>query len=149
MNKGDNRRILLVEDNPDDVELTKRALKKNNILNEVVVAGDGEEALDYLFAKGKFKERDVNVLPTVVLLDLKLPKVGGIETLKEIRANPITKFLPVVILTSSKEERDLVDGYKNGANSYIRKPVDFKQFTEAVGQLGMYWLLLNEIPPKD
>jgi two-component system, response regulator len=149
MKNGNHRIILLVEDNPDDVELTRRALKKNNILNEVVVAGDGEEALDYLFARGKHNDRDVNELPTVVLLDLKLPKVGGIETLKEIRANPVTKFLPVVILTSSKEERDLLDGYKNGANSYIRKPVDFKQFTEAVGQLGMYWLLLNEIPPKD
>lgn len=139
--------ILLVEDNPDDVELTMRALKKNNIQNEVVVAPDGAEALDYLFGTGKYTGRNTNFMPQIVLLDLKLPKVSGLEVLQRLRGDGRTKLLPVVILTSSKEEQDLVDGYSLGANSYIRKPVDFNQFTEAVRQLGLYWLLLNESPP--
>jgi two-component system response regulator len=138
--------ILLVEDNPDDEVLTRRALKKNNIGNEVIVARDGAEALDYLFATGKYEGRDPRILPQVVLLDLKLPKVDGLEVLRRIRANERTRLLPVVILTSSKEQRDLVDGYGYGANSYIRKPVDFAQFVEAVRQLGLYWLVLNETP---
>lgn len=138
--------ILLVEDNPDDVELTLRALKKNNILNKVVVAGDGAEALDYLFGAGTHSGRDMSVMPTVVLLDLKLPKVDGLEVLRRMREDERTKLLPVVILTSSKEEKDLINGYKLGANSYIRKPVDFERFIEAVKQLGLYWLLLNESP---
>ena len=139
--------ILLVEDNPDDEALTLRALKKNNIQNEVVVARDGVEALDYLFGSGKYAGRDVAVLPSVTLLDLKLPKIDGLEVLEKVRANELTKLLPVVILTSSKEEQDLIRGYKLGANSYIRKPVDFSQFIEAVRQLGLYWLLLNESAP--
>ncbi|MCL5966346.1 MAG: response regulator [Deltaproteobacteria bacterium] len=139
--------IFLVEDNPDDVELTLRALKKNNILNEVVVAQDGAEALDYLFGKGGYVSRDMAAMPAVILLDLKLPKIDGLEVLRRIRSEERTKLLPVVILTSSKEEKDLVNGYKLGANSYIRKPVDFNQFTEAVRQLGLYWLILNEPPP--
>ena len=138
--------ILLVEDNPDDADLTLRALKKNNIMNEVVVARDGVEALDYLFGTGTYEGRDLNAMPQVILLDLKLPKVDGLEVLRRVRDDERTRYLPVVILTSSREERDLVDGYKLGANSYIRKPVDFTQFTEAVRQLGMYWLLLNEAP---
>jgi len=138
--------ILLVEDNPDDVELTLRALKKNKILNKVVVAGDGAEALDYLFGAGTYSGRDMSVMPTVVLLDLKLPKVDGLEVLRRMRADERTMLLPVVILTSSKEEKDLINGYKLGANSYIRKPVDFERFIEAVKQLGLYWLLLNEPP---
>jgi CheY-like chemotaxis protein len=140
--------ILLVEDNPDDVDLTLRALRKGNILNELVVARDGVEALDYLFGTGAHAGRDLSIMPTVVLLDLKLPKIDGLEVLRRLRANERTKFLPVVILTSSQEEQDLIDGYKLGANSYIRKPVDFVQFSEAVRQLELYWLLLNEPPPE-
>jgi two-component system, response regulator len=138
--------ILLVEDNPDDEALTLRALKKNDIQNQVVVARDGAQALEYLFGTGECKERDPEVLPELVLLDLKLPRVDGLEVLRRIRADERTRLLPVVILTSSKEQRDLVEGYGYGANSYIRKPVDFGQFVEAVRQLGLYWLVLNETP---
>ena len=144
-----NKIILLVEDNPDDEALTLRALKKNNILNEVIVARDGAEALDYLFGTGKYAGRDLRNMPQVILLDLKLPKIDGMEVLRRIRADERTKLLPVVILTSSKEERDLINGYKLGANSYIRKPVDFDQFREAVKQLKLYWLVLNEPPPNN
>lgn len=139
--------ILLVEDNPDDVTLTLRALKKNNIVNEVVVAHDGEEALEYLTATGAYAGRTVADLPQVVLLDLKLPKVSGLDVLRAVRADQRTHLLPVVILTSSTEERDIVSSYDLGANSYIRKPVDFDQFLEAVRQLGLYWLVLNQAPP--
>jgi CheY-like chemotaxis protein len=144
----DNKVILLVEDNPDDAELTLRALKKNNILNQVVLAHDGVEAIDYLFGTGTYAGRDTSVLPSVVLLDLKLPKIDGLEVLKQIRAHERTRYLSVVILTSSKEEQDLINGYQLGANSYIRKPVDFNQFMEAVRQLGLYWLVLNESVPQ-
>ncbi len=140
--------ILLVEDNPDDVELTLRSLKKNNISNEVVLARDGAEALEYLFATGTYADRDTSLMPAVILLDLKLPKVDGLEVLRRLRADERTKLLPVVIVTSSKEEKDMVNGYSLGANSYVRKPVDFNQFSEAVKQLGLYWLLLNEPPPR-
>ena len=139
--------ILLVEDNPDDEALTLRALKKNKIGNEVVVAHDGVEALDFFFATGAHADRDPRSMPAITLLDLKLPKIDGLEVLRRLRDNDHTKLLPVVILTSSKEEQDLIDGYKLGANSYIRKPVDFDQFVEAVRQLGLYWLVLNERPP--
>jgi two-component system response regulator len=138
--------ILLVEDNPDDEALTLRALKKNDIRNQVVVARDGAQALEYLFGTGERKEGDPEALPELVLLDLKLPRVDGLEVLRRIRADERTRLLPVVILTSSKEQRDLVEGYGYGANSYIRKPVDFGQFVEAVRQLGLYWLVLNETP---
>ncbi len=139
--------IFLVEDNPDDEALTVRALRKNNILNEVVVARDGAEALDYLFCRGEYADRDPGLLPQVVLLDLKLPKIDGLEVLEQIRANKRTECLPVVILTSSKEEKDIINGYKLGANSYVRKPVNFQEFSEAVKNLGLYWLILNESPP--
>ncbi|HLD13926.1 MAG TPA: response regulator [Burkholderiales bacterium] len=139
-----NKIILLVEDNPDDEALTLRALKKNNILNEVVVARDGQQALDYFFGDGA----SAHSVPAVVLLDLKLPKIDGLEVLRRIRADQRTCMQPVVILTSSNEERDLIDGYRLGANSYIRKPVDFGQFMEAVRSLGLYWLVLNETPPS-
>ena len=141
-----NKIILLVEDNPDDVKLTLRALKKSNIRNEVIVVGDGIEAVDYLFGTGKFAGRDTVALPQVVLLDLKMPKMDGLEVLHRIRANERTKLLPVVILTTSSEDKDRVESYKLGANSYIRKPVDFTQFVDAVQQLGLYWLVLNESP---
>ena len=139
--------ILLVEDNPDDVALTLRALKKNNIANEVVIARDGVEALDYLFCQGVWADRNAAEMPIVTLLDLKLPRVDGLELLKRIRADERTRLLPVVILTSSNEESDLISGYALGANSYVRKPVDFSQFSEAVRHLGLYWLLWNEPPP--
>jgi two-component system, response regulator len=140
--------ILLVEDNPDDEALTIRALQKNNIKNEVVVARDGVEALDYLFGTGNYSGRDTDLTPQVVLLDLKLPKVDGLEVLRRLRADDRTKLLPVVILTSSNEEQDRLAGYDLGANSYVRKPVDFNQFIDAVRELGLYWLILNERPPS-
>ncbi len=138
--------ILLVEDNPDDEALTLRALKKNNITNQIVVARDGVEAIDYLLGTGTYAGRDSTVQPEVVLLDLKLPKMDGFEVLAKLRADHRTKMLPVVILTSSKEEQDIAHGYGLGANSYVRKPVDFEQFVEAVRELGLYWLVLNESP---
>jgi CheY-like chemotaxis protein len=139
--------ILLVEDNPDDQELTLRALRRSNIMNEVVIARDGEEALQILFGGDPVLDRDMDTLPAVVLLDLKLPRIGGVEVLRAIRTNHRTRRLPVVVLTSSNEKRDLDDVYDLGANSYIHKPVDFEKFSEAIGQLGMYWVLLNEMPP--
>jgi two-component system response regulator len=140
--------ILLVEDNPDDVELTLRAFRRSNIANEVVVVRDGVEALEYLFATGRYAGRDADALPQVVLLDLKLPRLDGLEVLERLRAHAKTRLLPVVILTSSTEERDLVKGYSLGANSYVRKPVDFEQFAASVKQLGLYWLLLNQRAPS-
>jgi CheY-like chemotaxis protein len=139
--------ILLVEDNQDDEALTLRALKKHRIMNEVVVARDGAEALDYLFGTGAHAGRALDVMPQVVLLDLNLPRVGGLDVLRRIRADERTKFLAVVVLTSSKEDEDLIRSYSLGANSYVRKPVDFEQFSEAVKTLGLFWLLLNETPP--
>lgn len=143
-----NRIILLVEDNPNDIELTLRAFKKHNIANEIVVASDGEEALDYLFATGVHADRDPTAWPEVVLLDLKLPMMQGLDVLQRIRNDERTKRLPVVILTSSNEEKDLITSYDLGANSFVRKPVDFGQFADAAQQLGLYWLVLNEVPPQ-
>ncbi len=144
MNK---KTLLLVEDNPDDEVLTVRALKKNNVLNEIVVARDGEEALDYLLGEGLYRDRDTSIMPELIILDLKLPKIDGLEVLKQIRLKEKTKLLPVVILTSSNEEKDLIESYSLGANSYIQKPVDFGQFIKAAKQLKLYWLILNEPPP--
>jgi len=140
--------ILLVEDNPEDEALTLRALKKSNIKNAVEVVRDGTEALDYLLGAGAYAGRDLSDTPAVVLLDIKLPKIDGLEVLKRMRADERTRLIPVVILTASTQEEDLLRSYKLGANSYVRKPVDFNQFAEAVRQLGLYWLLLNERPPK-
>jgi len=141
-------KVLLVEDNPDDEALTLRAFHKSNLTNEIVVARDGVEALDYLFGVGMYADRDPSDVPQLILLDLKLPKVDGLEVLERIRASEKTKMLPVVILTSSKEQEDLITSYSLGANSYIRKPVDFNQFIQAVQQLGLYWLVLNQYPFK-
>lgn len=142
-----DKSILLVEDNPNDELLTLDALAENKVSNKVVVARDGAEALDYLFARGSYSERDPGDLPAVVLLDLKLPKLDGFEVLRQIRANESTRLVPVVILTSSNQDEDRIQGYTSGANSYVRKPVDFDEFVKATGQLGLYWLLLNEPPP--
>lgn len=138
--------ILLVEDNPDDEELTLVGLKKSRVLNKVHVVRDGEEALEFLFAEGAYSERDSSDVPAVILLDLKLPKLGGFDVLQRIRANPVTGCVPVVILTSSSEEEDVVASYKMGANSFVRKPVEFDRFADAVRQVGLYWLLINEAP---
>jgi CheY-like chemotaxis protein len=140
--------ILLVEDNPDDEALTVRALKKSNIHYDLVVARDGVEALEYLFGGGAYAGRDLRVMPQLILLDLKLPKLDGLEVLRHLRADVRTQLLPVVLLTTSKEQQDLIKGYTLGANSYVRKPVDFSQFTEAIRQLGLYWLVMNEAPPQ-
>ncbi len=140
--------IMLVEDNPDDEELTLRALRKANIANEVFVARDGTEALDFLFSTGRYSERRPLPMPAVVLLDLKLPKLNGIDVLKRMRADPRTKLIPVVVLTSSSEDEDMLKSYQSGANSYVRKPVEFSSFANAVTQLGMYWMLLNQVPPS-
>lgn len=139
--------ILLVEDNPDDEELTLLALKESNILNELVVTRDGAEALDFLFATGQYANRDQSEMPQLILLDLKLPKIDGLEVLKRLRADTRTELIPVVILTSSSQEEDVVASYRFGANSYVRKPVEFHRFAEGIKQLGLYWLILNEPPP--
>jgi len=141
-----NRIILLVEDNPDDVKLTLRAFKKGNILNDVVIAKDGVEALDYLFGTGKHEGRETDLMPQVMLLDLNMPRIGGLEVLQRMRADERTRLVPVVIMTTSIEDKDRIESYRLGCNSYVRKPVDFDQFTQAVQQLGLYWLLLNEGP---
>lgn len=140
--------ILLVEDNPADVKLTQVALKHANIANELVVVSDGVEALDYLFGTGSYKGRNIQKLPAVTLLDLKMPRMDGLEVLKRLRANPLTKLLPIVIMTSSREEKDVIKSYESGCNAYVRKPVDFSQFAAAISQLGLFWLVLNETPPK-
>jgi two-component system response regulator len=139
--------ILLVEDNADDEALTLRALNKNKVANRIVIVRDGAEALDYLFCTGAYADRDPHDLPQITLLDLKLPKVDGLEVLRQVRANPHTHMLPIVVLTSSKEDQDLIQAYTHGVNSYVRKPVDFNEFVDAIGKLGLYWLILNEAPP--
>lgn len=144
----DEKVILLVEDNPRDEALTLRALAKHNIANRIIVVRDGVEALEFIFGTGRYAERDTRVEPAVVLLDLKLPKIDGLQVLEKIRADTRTKHLPVVVFTSSSEQEDMIKSYSNGANSYVRKPVDFEQFAEATRQMGMYWLLLNEPPPR-
>ncbi len=140
-----NKVVLLVEDNPDDEALTLRALRKHNLANEIVVARDGQQALDYMFGEGEYANRDCSQLPQVILLDLKLPKVDGLQVLKKLRQNDQTRYVPIVVLTSSSQEQDMMQSYDLGANSYVRKPVDFEQFLEAARQLGLYWLVLNEV----
>jgi len=140
--------ILLVEDNPDDEELTIRSLRRAKITNDIPVARDGQEALDFVYCEGKYADRDKNKIPAVILLDLKLPKLNGLDVLKRLRSDPRTLLIPVVVLTSSSEEEDMLQSYKNGANSYVRKPVDFAAFAEAVMQLGIFWLLHNQEPPR-
>jgi two-component system response regulator len=140
--------VLLVEDNPDDIELTKRAFQKNNITNKLVIAHDGVETLDYLFGRGKYKGRDISNVPKFILLDLKMPKVDGLQVLKQIREQEITRYIPVIILTSSQDKKDILNGYELGANSYIIKPIDFVQFHQVVQQIASYWLVLNEQPIK-
>jgi two-component system, response regulator len=141
--------ILLVEDNPDDEALTLRALKQSKLANEIVITRDGNEALEFMFGTGKYEGRDVSHTPAVVLLDLKLPKLSGLEVLERLRADPRTKLVPVVVLTSSSEDEDMLRSYQLGANSYVRKPVVFGKFADAVSQLGLYWVLLNQLPPKN
>jgi two-component system response regulator len=138
--------ILLVEDNQDDVDLTLRALARHNVANEVVVVRDGAEALDFVFARGRYSSRDPSVLPRLILLDINLPKLSGLQVLQELRSNQLTRMVPVVMLTTSSQERDVVDSYTHGANSYVQKPIDFQEFAEAVKQLGVYWLLVNQTP---
>ena len=142
------RTILVVEDNPDDEEFTLRALRKANVSNEIVVTRDGKEAVDYLFGEDQYAGRDLSVMPAVILLDLKLPKLNGIEVLRRIRSEASTRLIPVVILTSSSEDEDMVNSYLSGANSYVRKPVEFASFANAVASMGVYWMLLNEPPPR-
>jgi two-component system, response regulator len=139
--------ILLVEDNPDDEALTLRAMHKNRVTNPVIIARDGVEALDYMFGTGQYAGREVSDLPAVIFLDLKLPKLDGLEVLKRLRLDDRTRLVPIVVLTTSNEDKDITNSYKLGANSYVRKPVDFEQFTDVVGKLGMYWLMINEPPP--
>lgn len=141
-----NKVVLLVEDNPDDEALTLRALRKHNLANEIIVARDGQEALDYLFGEGEYAGRDIHSLPQVILLDLKLPKVDGLQVLEQLRNTEHTRNVPIVVLTSSSQEQDMMRSYDLGANSYVRKPVDFEEFLEAARQLGLYWLVLNEVP---
>jgi two-component system, response regulator len=148
MNNTNEVEILLVEDNPNDAELALRALKKHNLANHVAVVTDGEEALDFVFARGRYVQRNIENGPRVILLDLKLPKVDGLEVLKMIKSDPRTKIIPVIVLTSSKEEKDIIESYKLGVNSYILKPVDFDKFVDAVKDIGYYWLLLNQSPRK-
>jgi CheY-like chemotaxis protein len=145
----DSIEILLVEDNPDDIELTMLALKRGNLANKIRVVRDGEEALDLLFCRGEFSGRSFESAPKVVLLDIKLPKVDGLEVLKQLKEDSRTRSIPVVVMTSSKEQRDMVEGYKLGVNSYIQKPVDFQEFREIVTRLGFYWLVINQPPPRD
>jgi len=141
--------ILLVEDDPNDVELTLRVLRKNNLANKIHIAGDGEEALDFLFCRGKFSDRQFDNPPKVIFLDLKLPKLNGLEVLRELKKDPRTQPIPVVVMTSSREQRDLVDGYRLGVNSYIQKPIDFGEFQAVIKDLGYYWLVVNQRPPPE
>jgi len=141
------KKILLVEDSPDDQELIRMAIEEEHIANEIIALSDGAQALDYLFGRGAYAGRDISDTPLVILLDIKLPKVNGLEVLQQLRANPHTSLIPVVMLTSSNEEQDILESYQNHVNSYVRKPVDFNQFTEAVKQLKLYWVILNETPP--